>query len=159
MRSYEISNSDSNEIEKALIVVHRDQEKKSWNPVKLQTPLRIVWAVTQAQGTIDNGGLQYFFENDWPNTPPYSVFSDALRVIGATEAAKLIDNAVALFPVKCPETNLEMRRNFMEASEKEEMRQSPFYEISLRLLDVGGETMTALAAYIRQHQGHFLTSI
>jgi hypothetical protein len=35
-----------------------------------------------AQGVLDNGGLQYFFESDWPERPAYSSFSDAYRRVG-----------------------------------------------------------------------------
>src|SRR5262245_43487107 len=57
-----------------------------------------ILAVSSAQGVIDNGGLAYFFEEDWPGQPSYSLFSDAYRRIGADAAARFLDAAAALFP-------------------------------------------------------------
>ena len=148
MRSHEIARDDFDLIEKALLIVHRDQEKATWSPLRLPTKFSVVWAVTQAQGTIDNGGLQYFFENDWPGNPSYSFFSNALKVIGALEAANTIDAAVAMFPSNQPETDLELRRNVMEIAEQNGRKQSPFYQLSSKLIELGGETMMSLAAYI-----------
>ena len=42
---------------------------------QLHDPIRPVVLVHAAQGMIDNGGLQYFFEADFPGNPPYSLFS------------------------------------------------------------------------------------
>ena len=62
--------------------------KRAGNDVtRLSEPHRTVVVIHAAQGIIDNGGLIYFFESDWPGTPPYSVFSDAYRRIGKTDAA------------------------------------------------------------------------
>ena len=155
MRSFEILKDDFDLIESALLTVHRDQEKSNWVPHKLPTPLAVVWAVTQGQGTIDNGGLQYFFENDWPGNPTYVFFSNAFRSIGASKTASLIDEGIALFPSRRPELDLDLRRDVMEKAELKDKKQSPFYQLSSKLIDLGGETMMALATYIRRHQSFF----
>ncbi len=62
-------------------------------PTSLQTFLRVYLA----QGILDNGGLQYFFESNFEDCPPYSVFVDAYVTVGAADAAKLLDQAVAMF--------------------------------------------------------------
>jgi hypothetical protein len=89
MRSHEIPNKISQLIERATVDVHRDEVAQNWNPLDLPEPLATTWAVVTSQGVIDNGGLQYFFENDWPASVTYSVFSDAYRTIGGIEAADL----------------------------------------------------------------------
>lgn len=48
---------------------------------KLPTEMQVVLRVHSAQGVMDNGALQYFFESNWEGTPPYSVFVDAFRQI------------------------------------------------------------------------------
>ncbi|HVT80977.1 MAG TPA: DUF4375 domain-containing protein [Phycisphaerae bacterium] len=67
-------------------------------PLKgLAVPRQTVILVSTAQGILDNGGLQYFFESDFPEKPPYSLFIDAYERIGAADAADALKAAVALF--------------------------------------------------------------
>ncbi len=41
---------------------------------RLKHPCRMVVIVYSAWGLIENGGLQYFFESNFPEEPPYEVF-------------------------------------------------------------------------------------
>lgn len=68
------------------------------NPYALPEAMLSVLLVTKVQGMIDKENLDFFFENDWPENPPYSLFSDAFRRIGVTEAADCIEDAVSMFP-------------------------------------------------------------
>jgi hypothetical protein len=70
--------------------------------------------VHAAQGIIDNGGLQYFFENDWDGQPNYSDFVDAYAAIGASTEAQAIESAVLLFPFADPHKFQNLRREFLE---------------------------------------------
>lgn len=79
----------------------------------LPVPLQSLVLVYSAQGVIDNGGFQYFFESDWPGSPSYSVFSSAYRAIGATQVANAIDQAIGLFPFDEPQLKLELRNEFL----------------------------------------------
>src|SRR5688500_18729456 len=72
---------------------------------KLPRAVRTVAVVQVAQGIIDNGGLQYFFESDFPNQPPYDIFVDAYREIGAIVEADALAAAVRLFPFAEPHKN------------------------------------------------------
>jgi hypothetical protein len=80
----------------------------------LEEPYRTIVRICSAQGIIDNGGLIYFFEADWPGNPPYSDFADAYRRIGRSEAADSIEFAAASFGIPFPERNKEFRNEFME---------------------------------------------
>ncbi len=62
---------------------------------------------------LDNGGLKYFFEGDWPSHPPYSIFSAAYRRIGSVSTADCIDAAVECFPFQDPHVDRDARRKFM----------------------------------------------
>jgi hypothetical protein len=62
------------------------------DPAKLPAPLQTVALIYPAQGIIDNGGFEYFFEADFDFNPPYSLISAAYRRIGAVDAADCIDN-------------------------------------------------------------------
>ncbi len=80
---------------------------------------RVILLVHAAQGTIDNGGLQYFFENDFPGLPPYAEFADAYREIGAEDVAAVIESAVALFGFDDPHLFQADRIAFMEVHGEE----------------------------------------
>jgi hypothetical protein len=80
----------------------------------LPESLRTVVIIYSAQGIIDNGGFQYFFESDFPETPDYSVFIDAYRRIGATDDAEAIARAISLFPFERPHLMVEKRNQFMK---------------------------------------------
>jgi hypothetical protein len=98
---------------------------------QLPDVFKTVLLVNAAQGMFGNGGLQYFFENDWPNQPPYKVFSDAYRRIGAHESADMLDRAVALLGIDHPERNAPLREQRMEELCSDEV--SEFAELSGKL--------------------------
>jgi hypothetical protein len=77
--------------------------------------LKTIVIIYSAQGLIDNGGLEYFFGNDFPNNPPYSKFIDAYREIGATTVANTIEKSLAFFETSQPELNLKSRLRFIES--------------------------------------------
>ena len=64
----------------------------------LPVPLRTLLMVEAAQGMIDSGGLEYFYEADFPNNPAYDVFVQAYRRIGAESAAECIEASALMFP-------------------------------------------------------------
>ena len=66
--------------------------------------------VYAAQGIIDNGGLQYFFESDFEGQVPYSEICQAYRAVGAFKAAKMLEDAVALFDFANPHLDAEQRQ-------------------------------------------------
>lgn len=66
-----------------------------------------------AQGVIDNGGFKYFFGEDWPNQPPYSVFVDAYAAIGCPEQAKDLARVAASFPFRNPHLFRDLRKMYM----------------------------------------------
>ena len=83
-----------------LAVAHERLREVENDATKLPEPYRTLVLVEAAQGVIDNGGLIYFFESDWPGCPPYSAFSDAYRRIGMSEAADDLDNAAQSLDLK-----------------------------------------------------------
>jgi hypothetical protein len=80
----------------------------------LTPQLRAFIQVHSAQGIIDNGGLQYFFECNWEGNPPYSSFVDAYRTIGAKEAADALERAAGLFGFPNPHLDAARRSTRME---------------------------------------------
>ena len=84
----------------------------------LEDPYKTVAIIYSAQGVIDNGGMGYFFENDWPNNPPYSVFADAYERIGRVDAARALRDALKSFDVPNPERNRKARMEYMKAHQE-----------------------------------------
>ena len=94
---------------------YKELEKVGGDPMKLPYLLRPVAILYTVQAMVDNGGFQYLFENNFPFCPPYSVFSEAYRQIGAYDAADRLDKAVAFFPIENPENDQEGRNKFMDS--------------------------------------------
>ncbi len=136
--------------------VHRNDQSPDWSPYKLPEHLFTVWAVSAVQDTTNNGGFQYFFENDWPGCPSYQVFIDALERIGASECADLLKTAEGAFPFREPHLDLERRREFLESS-----RSTPDEYDSLidrcgqRMMDLSDELEELMSKYILLHISSF----
>jgi hypothetical protein len=110
-------------------------------------PVAILYFV---QAMVDNGGFEYVFENDFPFSPPYSVFVSAYRKIGATEAADRLEMAVALFPFEDPHLHPEKRNEFMDSLDES-------HELFALGDEVCGneEIWRLMEAYVRKHRAEF----
>lgn len=106
-------------LEKASDYAFRKLEEADGDISKLSIPLQTVVAIYTAQGIIDNGGFQYFFESDFPNNPNYKLFSLSYKRIGAESAAENIDKAVALFGFENPHLYEDKRQQYLEALDDE----------------------------------------
>lgn len=80
----------------------------------LALPLQTLLLIESAQSIIDNGGLEFFYEADFPNNPPYDQFVDAYRRIGADAAADCIEATAAMFPFDEPHFFEELRQLWLE---------------------------------------------
>ena len=131
-------------------------KKSNWNALYFPEPLRTVWAVEAAEGVISNGGLGYFFENDWRMKPPYTLFSDAYRLIGATEVADLLDESVSNFPFSNPHLDFEARRKHLNLSLKASPHEKDIYDRNAsRILNLEYDTSLKLVAYIKSNISYF----
>ena len=114
---------------------------------KLPAALRVVAMLYSAQGVIDNGGLRYFFANDWPGRPPYSLFVEAYRAIGAAAEAGVIAAAAAAFELEHPERE-SARRNEMLAGAVGEQLDGMSAKMT-------SDVWRLLAAYARANESAF----
>lgn len=80
----------------------------------LPLPLQTLLLVEMAQTLIDSGGLEYFYEADFPNNPAYDVFVQAYRRIGAESAADCIEASALMFPFAEPHFFEELRQVWLE---------------------------------------------
>jgi hypothetical protein len=105
--------TDTSALGRAETICFRHLKRVGGDPRSLPIQERTVVAVCAAQGIIDNGGFQYFFESDFPRRPPYSLVISAYRRIGATSAAACIERAVGMFPFARPHLSQHKRLTFM----------------------------------------------
>jgi Domain of unknown function (DUF4375) len=115
---------------------------------------QVVTVFLGAQGYIDNGGFIYFFEGDYPGTPPYSVFADAYRAIGADESAECIEAAASLFPFPEPHLHGDARRDYLRDHCMIDGRtddSSPLVKLGDRVIDNSTTNYSLLAKYILEH--------
>lgn len=86
----------------------------------LLLPLQTVAVIYSAQGVIDNGGLEYFYESDFNGTPEYSFFVTAYRRIGAESAAVCIEESAAMFPFGQPHLHRAKRQEWLDGVRNDE---------------------------------------
>lgn len=121
---------------------------------RLTLPVQTVAVVDTAQGIIDNGGLAYFYESDFPGTPPYSFFVEAYRRIGAEVAASCLDASVRMFPFSEPHLHARKRLQWLENVRDDEKHE--FVKLSRRMC--GDETVfLKLAEYVEVNRDSFKT--
>ncbi len=119
---------------------------------QLPTPVQTVVVITTVQGIIDNGGLTYFYENDFPGNPPYSFFVEAFRRIYAESIASCIEESAVMFPFPQPHLFEAQRRQWRAAVKDDEAQRFK----RLDLLAVGDTTVSSkLADYVEMNRGAF----
>lgn len=118
----------------------------------LPVELRTLLIVESAQGMIDNGGLAYFYEADFPNNPPYSIFVEAYRRIGADAAAACIEQTALMFPFAEPQLFEPLRQLWLEKLAADP--QGEFCRLSDR---VSGDVSVweRLSAYVKSNRAAF----
>ena len=106
--------NDESYMEAMADIAFEQMSKVDDDVTKLAEPLHTVAIIFAAQGIIDNGGLRYFFESNWPWHTSYSIFADAYERIGRTAAAKSLRDAAATFGIPDPEHDCDARRDYIE---------------------------------------------
>lgn len=118
----------------------------------LPVPLRTLLMIESAQGMIDSGGLEYFYEADFPNNPPYAAFVEAYRRIGADAAADCLEQSAAMFPFEEPQLFEPLRRLWLEKWRLE--ADGAFERLSGRISG-DASVWTLLEAYVASHREAF----
>lgn len=116
---------------------------------QLPEPVQTVVVIDSAQGIIDNGGLEYFYESDFPGCPPYSFFVETFRRIGAESVASCIEMSSCMFPFADPHLHAAKRQNWLDSVKHDEAH--PFVRLSRRAC--GDESVfRKLATYVEAHR-------
>jgi hypothetical protein len=89
---------DKSLLDEAAEAVYRDLDAVSGDPLRLSPEVQPIAILYTVQAIVDNGGFRYLFENDYAQ--PYSVFADAYRKIGATDAAEKLEEPLRASPLK-----------------------------------------------------------
>lgn len=118
----------------------------------LPLPLQTVAVIYSAQGIIDNGGLEYFYESDFDVESPYSYYVDAYRRIDAQEAANCIEKTAKMFGVSDPHLRIADRRKFLEEVEQDEKHE--FRRLS-DLICGNQEVWEKLSDYVEANRAAF----
>ncbi|HQY88985.1 MAG TPA: hypothetical protein PK402_10015 [Tepidisphaeraceae bacterium] len=116
-----MNQEDEKWLDKVMDIAFEKLEEVDDDYSLVEEPFQTIAIIIAAQGVIDNGGLRYFFDYDWPRNPPYSVYADAYRRIGCERQAVAIEVAASSFGVADPQNQRELRRKYIEAhyNEKE----------------------------------------
>ena len=118
----------------------------------LPLPLQTLLLVESAQGIIDNGGLAYFYEADFPNNPPYADFVDAYRRIGAESAALCIEASSLMFPFEDPHFFAPLRELWLEKLRANQTQE--FSRLNERIC-CDATVWEKLADYVDRHRHAF----
>lgn len=124
----------------------------SGDVLALPTGLQTLLLVESAQGMIDSGGLEYFYEADFPNNPPYSVFVEAYRRIGAESAASCIEETANMFPFSEPQLFEPLRQLWLEKLCADDAGE--FRRLSARICG-DASVWTRLKEYVERHRHEF----
>jgi hypothetical protein len=119
---------------------------------KCATPIQVVLLVDSAQGIIDNGGLQYFYEVDFEEQGPYSETVAAYRAIGAEDAAALLERSIGLFPFTNPHLYEQKRQHWLDQVREDEGHE--FNDLSDKLIGHRG-VFPKLKEYMARHREYF----
>jgi hypothetical protein len=134
------------------INVARTRVKDAGALRKCAIPVQVALSVATAQGIIDNGGLQYFYEVDFEEQGSYTEFVKAYRLIGAEDAATYLERSIALFPFSDPHLHESKRQHLLDEIREDERHE--FHELSNKL--IGHKTVfPKLMDYMSQHWSHF----
>lgn len=127
-------------------------ERASGDVFQLPLPIQTVAVVQTAQGIIDNGGLEYFYESDFVGNPPYSFFAETFRRIGAEAAASRIEVSSHMFPFTDPHLHEAKRQLWLDGIKENEAHE--FVVLSRRAC---GDTsvFSKLAEFIEENRSAF----
>lgn len=119
---------------------------------RLPIPVQTVAVINSAQGVIDNGGLEYFYESDFDGTPEYSFFVEIYRRIGAESAASCIEESAAMFPFAQPNLDEFKRQQWLDLVKENENH--AFVKLSRKIC--GDQSVfVKLEAYVAAHRDFF----
>ena len=118
----------------------------------LAIPLQTLLLVESAHGIIESGGLEYFYDADFPNNPPYEVFVEAYRRIGAESAAACIEATAQMFPFDEPHLFAPLRQVWLEKLRVDPLQE--FARLSERVC-ADDSVWAKLGDYVERHRAAF----
>ena len=143
---------NSSPLDRAIAYAYECVNEAHGDVSRLALPIQTVAVIDTAQGIIDNGGLEYFYESDFPGTPPCSFLIEAYRRIGAEAAASCLETSVRMFPFPEPHLHEAKRLQWLEGVRDDENHE--FVKLSRRIC---GDTAVflKLAEYVEANRDAF----
>lgn len=139
-------------LERASEISTAEVKKVGGDVFKLSEAFQTVVVIETVQGIIDNGGLEYFFESDFPSNPPYAFYVDVFRRIGAEGVAHCIEAASRMFPFPDAHLNEGKRQLWLDGVKHDETHE--FVRLSRRAC--GDESVfRKLADYVEENRHAF----
>lgn len=139
---------------RAIECIHRDQDSPDWNPANFTGPWFVVWAVVHSYGIVENGGLRYFFENDWPDGVTYDRFIQAYNTIGATHSATCLADVITQMFGDKHDMDVYSRRKILDRWDVE--KSSLLNDYSRQFLGNRREMDRLIAEYIAANDFYFV---
>jgi Domain of unknown function (DUF4375) len=101
---------DQNEMNRRLIALAESPTNRFWRVdyEALSRPERVFRAIWELEAQVNNGGFHQFFYNTSGEIAPFVV--DALRSIGASAMAEIVERALQLVSPDIPWRDYEARR-------------------------------------------------
>lgn len=127
-------------------------EAASGDVFQLLLPVQTVAVIQTAQGIIDNGGFEYFYESDFDGSPPYSFFVEAFRRIGAEAAANRIEASARMFPFTEPHLHETKRQQWLDGVKDNETHE---FVILSRQACGDASVFAKLAEYVESNLSAF----
>lgn len=114
--------------DQAYDLVQKILDETDGDANKLPEVLQTTYFVYLGQGVIDNGGLAYFYENDFAGQPPYDLIVAAFRRVEAYAVADCIERTVDMFSFSAPHLKREARIEWIGSIEDE--TEHEFHQLS-----------------------------
>lgn len=139
-------------LDRASEYAHAKLQEAGGRIAALAVAIQTLVVVESAQGIIDNGGLEYFYESDFVDAPPYSFFVEAYRRIGAESVASCIEATSRMFPFPEPHLHESKRQRWLDGVREDE--QHEFFRLSQRACG-DASVFVKLADYVERNKETF----
>jgi hypothetical protein len=118
----------------------------------LTEPERVVFCLDKLEQEINNGGFEQYFHNSSGDIA--AVTPSALRAMGASQVATIVEKALELFPNSQPPIDQSQRQLQMESWGSEE--QDTLENINMAFLAYPEPLAKLERAYVQKHENFFL---
>lgn len=129
--------------------------ENDFDPVTATEPERALIYLVTAYGILGNGGLRYFFENDFEDSVSHQEVITFFSKIGNDNTAEILLKAINLFPDGVVPSDLGERSVLLDNLFNLDKNEEKIEELEKKLFLSMESDMKNLATYIRHNQSEF----